>query len=82
MSDSGAPASTRARRPPWVRGVVFGWATSRVHDDAGHEKRRQGAVTIVQRRTESQREQCRHIAGRGRSGSIQSASPRSSFEAW
>ncbi len=36
-----------------------------VHDDAGHEERREGAVALVERRAESHREQRRHLAGRG-----------------
>ena len=55
----------------------------RVHDDAGHEQRRQGAVALVERHAEPQPRAASIISQvAAASGSIQSASPRSSFEAW
>ena len=82
MSDSGAPASTRAAETASVRGVVFGWAKVAVSmtmpaiscvasapspSSSGTPSRAASSVTIS------------HVAAAA--GSIQSASPRSSFEA-
>ena len=84
MSDSGAPASTSAaddgQRPR--RRVRVGEGR-RVHDDAGHQLGGQRAVAVGQRRAEPGREQRRPSRRSPRwPGSIQSASPAASFEAW
>ena len=67
MSDSGAPASTRAAETISVRGVAFGMGERRrVHHDAGHQVGRQCSVAGRKVDPEPTGQQRHHLAGRGR----------------
>ena len=84
MSDSGAPASTRAADTDRVRGVALGWAKVAVSMtipamSAGAIVRPVAVSKPRPRRTAS-RATISHVAAA--SGSIQSASPVASFDAW
>ena len=82
--DSGAPASTSAAETASVRGRGVRMGERRgVHDDAGHQRRRERAVAGVERHVEARREQRDHLARRGR-GRVDPVAPgrRPSFEAW
>ena len=84
MSDSGAPASTRAAETASVRGVAFGWAKVAVSMTMPAISAAASAPSPqVERRPRAgprAASTISHVAAA--SGSIQSASPAASFEAW
>ena len=83
MSDSGAPASTSAADTASVRGVALGWAKVAVSMTMPAISAVASAPSAVPSGTPSRAASSAtisHVAAA--SGSIQSASPPASFEAW
>ena len=83
MSDSGAPASTSAAETIRVRGVAFGWAKVAVSITMPAIKAAASAPSSEARSTPrrtASRVAISQVAAA--CGSIQSASPLASFEAW